>query len=238
MLLNRYSLLCGFLALHAGLLGARQPLPLSLLTLSPSPYTYVQEVTQPSPPNLLANSNFEVGNVGFASSYAFTTTASTLPGQEGCYTVTTNPQQMNGLGASFGDHTTGAGQMLIVNGSTTSESIVVWQQSVPVKPRTIYRFSFWVASWGRLANSKNASSPAQLEASINGERLGTSPIINAPPVVGQWKYVSCLWLSGPLTKARLTIIDRNNELVGNDFALDDLAFQNMDYPRYSDFSIR
>lgn len=186
--------------------------------------------------NLLANGNFEAGNRGFTSDYGFTTEATTAPGQEGQYTLGVNPQQINGLGASFGDHTTGKGRMMIVNGSTNPKSPVVWRQTVSVTPRTMYRFTFWVASWGRYGNSQKAINPAQLEVAINGEPLGISDGLNriatvpAPAVVGQWRQVSLLWLSGGATAADLTILDRNREFLGNDFALDDLSFQNTDTP--------
>ncbi len=121
--------------------------------------------------------------------------------------------------------------MLIVNGSTNTEGQIVWQQTVPiVKPRTVYRLSFWVASWGRQGDSITATNPARIEARINGQRLSATPI-SAPATVGQWQKATFLWASGEENTARIALVDRNSEFLGNDFALDDMAFQSMDVRR-------
>ena len=62
--------------------------------------------------NLLTNGDFSAGNTGFTSQYTYS------PGNllhEGTYTVDNNPHNDSIYGASFGDHTTGKGLMLIAN---------------------------------------------------------------------------------------------------------------------------
>src|SRR5262249_48965933 len=66
-------------------------------------------------PNLTANGNFTLGNTGFQSDYTFSSTSTA----EGRYTVTTNPRLFHPGGASYGDHTTGTGPMLVVNSAVS-----------------------------------------------------------------------------------------------------------------------
>ena len=53
----------------------------------------------------------------------------------GHYTVGVNPHNFNPNGSSFGDHTTGTGNMFIANGSTSANT-VVWQETVNVSSDT------------------------------------------------------------------------------------------------------
>ena len=59
-----------------------------------------------SAPNLVTNGNFEAGNSGFTSDYAYSPASNN---DEGQYTVRSNPFPWNGLFISGGDHTTGSG---------------------------------------------------------------------------------------------------------------------------------
>ncbi len=65
--------------------------------------------------DLLVNGNFEAGNTGFSSQFTYS------PGSMGAqttYDVTKHPNADNGGFLAIGDHTTGTGQMLVVNGET------------------------------------------------------------------------------------------------------------------------
>ncbi len=85
--------------------------------------------------NLVVNGDFENGNAGFSSGYPFS--ASGLP--QGVYTVGTNPSAWNGAMNSCRDHSSGAGNMLLVNGSAQGNTII-WEQSVAVTPNINYSF--------------------------------------------------------------------------------------------------
>lgn len=63
--------------------------------------------------NLIANPSFSLGNTGFTSSYTYTTNL----WPEGTYYIGANPTTYHSSFASCGDHTTGTGLMMIVNGS-------------------------------------------------------------------------------------------------------------------------
>ena len=89
------------------------------------------------PPNLITNGDFEDGNSGFTTEYTYLNPSSTGPwtlGPEYMYTVSTNPNLYHSAWTSFGDHTTGDGKMMIVNGSWEDTSpgydAVVWAQGV------------------------------------------------------------------------------------------------------------
>src|SRR5689334_8995773 len=80
----------------------------------------------------LVNGDFSAGNTGFQTEYAFVI----FNGTEGEYTVRSDPQNWNHSFAPTPDHTTGAGQMLIVNGAT-SGSPSFWEQRTAVSPGAV-----------------------------------------------------------------------------------------------------
>lgn len=160
--------------------------------------------------NIIFNGDFEQGNVGFSNNYIFTTT-NLVP--ERTYSVVSNP---NPLHPAFvgSDHTSGSGNFLAVNGSVTP-NLFVWCQRVNVQPNTDYSFSAWISTLV-------ASSPAELEFSINNQILGV-PII-APANTFQWDQFFATWNSGNNVIADICIVNRNTVASGNDFGLDDISF--------------
>ena len=161
--------------------------------------------------NLIVNGDFSLGNVGFTSGYAYTPPPNTNQGQ---YWVSTNAQPWNGGMAACGDHTTGTGNMLLVNGAT-SPNVSVYCQTVNVTPNTNYAFSTWLATL-------TANNPAQLQFSINGTLVGS--VFTASPNNCIWQQFYQTWNSGASTTADICIINQNTVASGNDFALDDISF--------------
>jgi hypothetical protein len=100
--------------------------------------------------NLIVNGDFEAGGSGFYSDY----TANGL-GPPGCYAIGPNPHNYHPGAVSYGDHTSGAGNMMIVNGATLTNCIV-WAQTVEVSPHTPYEFLIWLSTWS------NGGPPANL----------------------------------------------------------------------------
>ncbi|RYE14520.1 MAG: PKD domain-containing protein, partial [Sphingobacteriaceae bacterium] len=96
---------------------------------SPIIYRYTSLVADS---NLLVNGNFAQGNTGFSSAYTY----SNVGNNSGQYYVGTNAGNWlnNGI-ACNADHTTGTGNMLLVNGSTTANT-QIWSQTVSVVPNT------------------------------------------------------------------------------------------------------
>lgn len=156
------------------------------------------------------NGSFESGNTGFSSGYP-----SGLQQSPPWYAIATDPHPLNSFWSSFGDHTTGSGNMMIVDGNINQPLLTVWQETVPVIPNVNYDFSSWIAS-------AYPESPAHLTFQINGAQVGNTFTASTTP--GQWQPFFAIWNSGSNTSATLSIIDQNLDFVGNDFALDDISF--------------
>lgn len=163
----------------------------------------------------VVNGDFSAGNTGFTSGYGYLAPAGQFTlYPEGYYTVDTNPNNVHNLWSSFGDHTTGSGEMMIVNGAPNA-NVTVWDEIVSgLAANTNYFFSAWVAS-------SYPTNPAVLDFSINGSSIGS---LTPPTTTGQWTQFYVQWNSGANTSADIALVNQNTVRDGNDFALDDIAF--------------
>ena len=178
-------------------------------TNTPVPITYFFTAEIPGN-NIITNGDFSGGNTGFTSQYNFANPNVT----EGQYFVGPNPQNWNASLSACTDHTTGNGNMLLVNGAPVAD-VNVWTQTVPVSPNTNYAFSTWV-------QALFTPNPAQLNFSINGGTLGN--LITASLPTCTWTQFYTTWNSGNNTSATISIVNKNTFVQGNDFALDDISF--------------
>ncbi len=170
--------------------------------------------------DLVVNGNFSAGNVGFVSSYGPPAGGTWGPlSNAGTYTISTSPNLTHNNFMSFGDHTTGTGNMFVCNGSSIANTIV-WTETISVIPNTNYNFSAWVAS---VLPNLNSGDEAQMQFSINGVLIG--PIHHAPLTGGIWSNFYVVWNSGANTSAIIRIVDQSTNSGSNDFALDDIFFQ-------------
>ncbi|MES2994797.1 MAG: PEPxxWA-CTERM sorting domain-containing protein [Patescibacteria group bacterium] len=160
--------------------------------------------------NLVLNGDFELGNTAFSSDYAYS--VDTTP--PAVYDVDDDPNDGHPAFTSFGDHTSGAGKMMIVNGSEVPGQRVWYQNNVSVTANTTYFFWAWIAS-------AHPTSPAQLKFSINGTEIGST--FMAPATTGNWQKFYTPWNSGANTTADIALVNQNTDFSGNDFALDDLG---------------
>ncbi|MFI5196542.1 MAG: gliding motility-associated C-terminal domain-containing protein [Chitinophagales bacterium] len=188
-----------------------------VLTATTSGWYYLT-VQSLIPYNLVVNGDFSAGNTGFTSTYTYVSGPGSLM-PEGTYAITPNPNLVHPGATSFGDHTTGSGNMMAVNGSGTPTS--VWCQTIPVTPNTDYAFSAWVANW----SAPGPGSAPILQFMIDGVLIGTPITITSAP--GVWINFYAIWNSGTNTTANICIYDACTALSGNDFALDDISFQHM-----------
>jgi hypothetical protein len=161
--------------------------------------------------NLVVNGDFESGNVGFFSGYAYgdNTLSNT-------YTIGTNPATATGHypdWLSYGDHTTGTGNMFIADGGVGT----IWSETVTVTPGSLYTFTFW----GATINA-NTQSRSDLQFSVNGTATGSDDLF--PQAGGVWTQYSVNWNSGTNTTAMLSLTDLNTGGGWNDFSLDDISF--------------
>lgn len=160
--------------------------------------------------NLVVNGDFSQGNTGFTSSYNYAAVNVT----EGQYYVGTNPNAWNPGTVACRDHTSGSGNMLLVNGAPVAD-VNLWQQTITVKPNTNYAFSAWL-------QAIYAVNPAQLQFSINGKTIGN--LFSAVLPTCNWQQFYTTWNSGNTTSATISIVNKNTIVLGNDFALDDISF--------------
>jgi len=168
--------------------------------------------------DLVVNGNFEAGNVGFASGYAFGDVH--FGGASGSYNTETSPAAAPGAWGdwmSFGDHTTGAGLMMVLNGPDFATNVPAWSQTFSVVPGADYAFNFWSAS---LAFAMPV--PAQIQAYVNGAPVGS--LLTLPTVGGQWVSSGGTWNAGDATRATFTLVDQVGVEQWNDFVLDDISF--------------
>lgn len=160
--------------------------------------------------NLITNGNFNAGNTGFSSSYTYATNLN----PEGLYWVGKNAHTVH---SNFfcTDHTSGSGNMMVVNGAP-DPGVDVWCQTINVIPNSLYDFSTWVQTVSPAAN------PALLQFSVNGTMLNTP--FAASPTMCNWQQFHAMWNSGANTTATICIVNQNTIRSGNDFALDDISF--------------
>jgi outer membrane protein OmpA-like peptidoglycan-associated protein len=162
--------------------------------------------------NSIVNSQFEEGFQGFYSDYKKTTTKDWFSGS---LHISENPTEVHNnyrlcLDTAFKHR----GKMLVVDGAE-DRSKIVWQQKIKVTPQTDHYFSLFFATLLK-------PNPAQLEISINAQRLPKSFDYHYQHCRGSVYF--CYWNSGLANEAIITIRATTTELMGNDFVLDDMQF--------------
>lgn len=163
--------------------------------------------------NLIQNGKFTSGNTDFTTTHFYKTSG---PVNNNEYYITTNPQLINPLWPNMGDHTSGSGNMMAVDGSTNISNYF-WSQTIPVKTNTYYSFSYFGALL-YLPKSK-------IQVKINGSQVGGIDTLG--PDTAKWAYYEREWYSGSATTANISLYDIDLTPYGNDFAIDDIAFNEM-----------
>lgn len=180
-------------------------------------FVFISASAHAAPVNLVANSDFSAGNTGFSSDYLFTsdTAANDDLWPAGVYGIDDSASGRHPLWVTNGDHTSGAGNMMLVNGQTTSAS-TVWRQSVNVAANTTYFFEAWAMNL--CCNLAGTWGDSGLGFYINGMLLGSGLTTGS----GVWGGLSTTWFSAGSTLATLEVKNASTVFSGNDFALDDL----------------
>ncbi|MCY2968073.1 MAG: PEP-CTERM sorting domain-containing protein [Planctomycetota bacterium] len=170
------------------------------------------------PVNLISNGDFESGNTLFASDYNFSPASNPTERQ---YAVLTNPFPWNPNFISTGDHTTGSGQMFVGNGSGNTSDKVWYTNSVAVSTNTDYYFEAFVMNVDDTTKYPPGANPQTfsiLSFYANGMLLGTRTTNN----LGIWEGLSTTWNSVASTTVDLVLMNANDYVEGNDFAIDDI----------------
>ncbi|MCF6130555.1 lamin tail domain-containing protein, partial [Flavobacterium sp. AS60] len=183
--------------------------------------------------NLLNNGNFETGTVvGFFSNGAGYVrifppfSGTTSPGN---WALTDNPQPMNT--ASFvasGDHTTGVGIMMVIDGNTTGGQQNFWEAGnggsgvCGLTAGVQYTFSYWIRSvYGSVSGTPT---PAVIGVQILNASAVTlvSGNLTAPPTASGWQQVVFTFIANGAC-ANIKLYNNNTSADGNDFAVDDFS---------------
>ena len=135
--------------------------------------------------NQIQNGDFELGDNLFSSSYTNGTGGGWgALSNPGTYEVSINPQLEHVNFMSCGDHSTGTGQMMVVNGASTAGANV-WCQDITVVPGTNYQFLTWIS------NALNDPNVAQLQFTIDGIPLGG--VFSTSSIGCLWQDFNAVW---------------------------------------------
>ena len=163
--------------------------------------------------NLIVNGDFAAGTTGFGSDYTLVSANAgvfTLPGD---YAIATNPAtDFTNQYSSYGDHTSGGGNMLMVDGRASG---AFWRESVALAPNTTYRFTYYVTGAGPL-------NLPDVQVSLNGVAIDAGFQVSGAG--GVWQQVTDVFTTGgdggPYV---LSMADLSDIGEGNDFTIDDIA---------------
>jgi gliding motility-associated-like protein len=195
--------------------GLADPTNPTTVALVDTTTTYRLQVRSLDSDNLIINGDFSQGDTGFDTDYMLGNSMSQIGilADENSYAITNSPRSVHRSFADCDDHTSGNGNMMVVNASGTNNN--VWCQTITVENDTRYRFGAWVTS----TTSEN---PAQLRFTINNNDVGN--IIQVSSNTCDWQEFSATWDSGNQSEAEICITNVNTTPAGNDFALDDITF--------------
>lgn len=166
--------------------------------------------------NLITNGNFSLGaNGSFTSGFAFASGA-TSPGTWG---ISTDPVLKDNDFATLKDHTTGTGNMMIIDVDGTIGRAAYQTSINGIVSNTTYFFSAWFVNINR-----NFTNTPQLRFSVNGVQIGN--IVTVSNTSRNWQQFFIAWNSGSFNGNGLVLrIDNmRNTATGNDLALDDIVF--------------
>lgn len=135
-----------------------------------------------------------------------------------------NPQMLGGVFRSFGDHSTGNGNMIVIGHSETPNLRLYYITINNLKPKTRYQVSGWLA--GATDNNPNI-----MFFEMNGVRL-VEEVSFLTSQGGIWKQLKSYWTTGE-TQTSVTLAVRKRGVVGwNWIALDDISLTEAPSPEF------
>ena len=183
---------------------------------------------------MIVNGDFEGGSaVGFQIPGPYTMLSSPYSGSSttGDYAIAANPQPINTAYFITGtDHTSGTGNMLIVDATTVSGQKRFYKTGTGgagacgLTTGLTYEFSYWIKSVATTVTNwaTRAEIGLQITNSSGVILLNGSPY--APLPIDEWKYVSYKFVAtAPCVNVEMW--NFNLGAVGNDFAMDDIALR-------------
>ena len=164
---------------------------------------------------LVTNGNFSAGNTGFTSTYGPLGSSAA----QGSIGITTNPGSVCGCFVSIGDHTTGTGNMLLVDGADGNTG-AFWSQTFAVVANSTYSFSMWASNAGTGGPLPTLRATANASVLFSGQTLGPSTGNTATT----WQQLTGTFNSGAATSVTLSLFDDTQIFSYNDFVVDDISF--------------
>jgi len=183
--------------------------------------------------NFIYNGDFELGGVGVGfningQGYAFLSPPYSGITNPGDITTVQNPSLFNAGFLSLNDHTTGTGNMLVIDGGTIGGNQPFWQAGsvgngvCGLVPGNTYQFSFWLRSIS--TNVTGSSTQANVQANFtnatNVQVLSASSLAPLPAMGWQGYQIQ---FEATAACVGIQLYNTNLSTVGNDFAMDDLS---------------
>jgi gliding motility-associated-like protein len=179
---------------------------------------------------ILSNGDFESGGSGTGFLVNDYTLINPLTGTSspGFYARTTNPILMNSSFISGGDHTTGSGNMIVVDGSTATNKFF-WTTgstggAIPgFTPGSTYTFSYWIKSVSNEVTSDVATRSNIGLIFVNATSINPSALNHLAPLPSEgWQQITYSFVA-TATNVLIRLRTQNAGAIGNDFAVDDFS---------------
>ncbi len=179
---------------------------------------------------ILTNGDFESGGSGVGFMVHDYTLINPLTGTSnpGFYARTTNPALMNSAYNASGDHTTGAGNMLVFDGSTLANRFF-WTTGNTggaiggFTAGTTYTFSFWIKSVSNEVTADDATRASIGIFFVNANNINPANQNFLAPLPSEgWVNVQYSFVA-TANNAMVRLKTNNPGPVGNDFAIDDVS---------------
>ncbi|HID0815763.1 TPA: SdrD B-like domain-containing protein [Clostridium botulinum] len=143
----------------------------------------------------------------------------------------------NEIGAwwRIADHTTGneTGRMMVVNGF--NPGAIFFRDVVSVQPNTNYLFSSWILNLFKVIGYPNPELGVRILAS-NGDVLYSATLWAQIPVntnAPEWKQIGTVINSQNNTSLTVEFLSEGPEVIGNDYAIDDVALNEVQVPLFT-----
>ncbi|MFV3010647.1 SdrD B-like domain-containing protein, partial [Clostridium botulinum] len=133
------------------------------------------------------------------------------------------------------DHTTGneTGRMMVVNGF--NPGAIFFRDVVSVQPNTNYLFSSWILNLFKVIGYPNPELGVRILAS-NGDVLYSATLGAQIPVntnAPEWKQIGIVINSQNNTSLTVEFLSEGPEVIGNDYAIDDVALNEVQVPLFT-----
>ena len=164
---------------------------------------------------LVTNGNFSAGNTGFTTTYGPLGSSAA----QGSIAITANPNSLCNCFVSIGDHTSGTGNMLFVDGADANTG-AFWSQTFAVVANSVYSISFWAS------NAGTGGPRPIVRATVNGADVLNTGLLpySTGNTATTWQGYATTFNSGAATSVTFSLFSDAMVYSYNDFVVDDISF--------------